>query len=121
MHNVLKRRYKNIYKDRKEFRNELEKEMKSNKTLAMLVIETYKADKHHQHITKVWWLLRNYKDAKKDYNENLFGNHLATSSSIWNSLRVTQYNFFDKYKSKIPEEIAMGDALGVAYKALNIR
>lgn len=119
MRNVLKRRYKNICKDRREFKAELYKEMLNNKALTMLVIENYKAYKHHDHITKIWWLLRNYKDAQKDYNKNLFGKHLATNSYIWKSFRGAQYNYIlKKYARKIPETIAMGDALTVAYKCL---
>jgi hypothetical protein len=113
----LKRRYKNV---RSEFKQELRKSMSENKALAMLVIETYTAWKHKDHILNIWGMFRNpdYKNFQRDYSDNLMGKHLTGRVDIWRSFYFSGYQNLYDYKYKIPEKFAMGDALGVAYEVL---
>lgn len=112
-----KREYRKI---RGEFKRELFEKCKENKALAMLVVETYSAWHHKRHIMKIWSMFRNpnYEEFKKDYTENLMGKHLSGRNDIWRSLYFGERELHDKFRDKIPEVYAMGDALGVAYRVL---
>src|SRR5690625_4259327 len=107
----LKRKYKSV---RIEFKQELFISMSENKALAMLVIETYTAWKHKEHILNIWGMFRNpeYKTFQRDYSENLMGKHLTGRVDIWRSFYFSDYQNLYEYKNKIPEKFAMGDALG---------
>lgn len=113
----IKRKYK---KTRVEFKKELFEKCKENKALAMLIVETYAAWHHRGHIMKIWAMFINpkYRDFHRDYNENLMGKHLTGTDDIWRSLYFCERELYDKYNRAIPEVYAMGDALGVAYRAL---
>ncbi|WP_163538287.1 hypothetical protein [Gracilibacillus sp. YIM 98692] len=117
MSKIIKRKYRKI---RSDFKKELYESMKENHALAMLVIETYTAWKHRNHILKIWGMFRNpdYKAFQKDYSKNLMGQHLTGSIDIWRSFHFAKYENLTDYKYKIPEKYAMGDALGMAYKVL---
>ena len=117
MSKIIKRKYKQT---RVEFKKELLEKCKENKALAMLIIETYTAWHHRRHIMKIWEMFRNpeYRDFQLDYNKSLMGKHLTGRDDIWRSLYFTERELHDKYKHLIPEVYAMGDALGVPYRAL---
>lgn len=113
-----KKKYKNV---RKDFKFELETAFNENKALAMLVVETYTAWKHKDHILNIWGMFRNpsYKEFYRDYCDNLMGKHLSGRVDIWRSLFFGgEKDIYEKYKYAIPETFAMGDALGVAYRHL---
>ena len=86
--------------------------------LAMLIIMTYTADKHRQHIMKMWEFLGyNHRDAYHGYIESDFSGKMLTGhEDIWRSLYFTNREIRDKYMYEIPERFAMGDALNVAYQ-----
>lgn len=101
------------------FRKELYVACKTNKALAMLCIETYTAHHHLKHIMQIWHLLGRYhKEAYKDYCNKLMGKTLTGEDEIFHSLYFAQKELYDKYFGKIPQRVALGDALGVAYKVL---
>lgn len=113
----IKRKYKGT---RIAFKKELLQAMSQNKALAMLVIETYTAWKHKEHILNIWGMFRNpeYSNFRKDYSDNLMGKHLTGRVDIWRSFHFSGYENLYDYKYKIPEKFAMGDALAIAYKVL---
>lgn len=117
MSKILKRRY---MQTRKEFRQDLYVVAKQNKALAMLVIVTFNAWHHRDHIGKIWYMFRKpeYAAFHAEYSEKLFGQHLAGRDDIWKSLFFGCHELYNKYHGRIPEMYAMGDALSVAYKAL---
>lgn len=120
MRNIVKRRNPQIRIIRNQFKNDLYKEMESNKGLAIAIINTYTSWKHRTHIHKIWELLGfNHKEAYKDYCDKLMGKHLTGNETIWKTLYFGGCeDLRSKYSRKIPEVYAMGDALGVAYKIL---
>lgn len=121
MKNCLKRRYKSIASDRRNFKNDLRQEMKTNKALAMVILETYRANKYSSQVWKTTALLgKNHREAFKDYCDKLAGEMLCGSDEIWNTLYFSGCeDIREKYIMKIPEPIAMGDALGIAYRYLD--
>lgn len=107
-------------KARKEFRKDLYQVAKDNKSMVVMIVKTYAASKHRTHILKIWSLLgHNHKEAYKDYCDNLIGNHLTGRDEIMQSLCFVDNELYLKYRGKIPERMAMGDALAVAYSLLN--
>ncbi|PAE87741.1 hypothetical protein [Shouchella clausii] len=117
MSKIIKRKYKQV---RKEFKADLLCKCQENKALAMLIIETYTAWQHKRHITQIWGMFKNpaYKDFQRDYSDNLMGKHLTGRIDIFRSLYFCERDLYHKYRYKIPETLAMGDALGIAYKTL---
>ncbi|MDE8676479.1 hypothetical protein [Priestia aryabhattai] len=116
MSRTIKRRYKQT---RQEFKRDLYEVVKDNRAFAMLIIETYAAQKHKYHIMKVWELLGFYhKEAYRDYCDKLMGKHLTGRHEIMRSLYFADKNLHEKYWRRIPERYAMGDALGIAYRVL---
>lgn len=113
----IKRKYRKV---RTEFKKMLEKEMAENKALAILVIETYVAWQYRRHIMQIWSMFKNpeYKNFKDDYTKNLMGKHITGRNDIWRSFYFAEYHNLYEYRTKIPERLATGDALGVAYKVL---
>jgi len=113
----LKRKYKQA---RKEFKQELYELAKENHALAMLMIQTYAASQHRTHIMKIWRLLGlRHKEAYQDYKDKLFGKCLTGREDVWRSLYFAGYpEMRSKYKYKIPEKRAMGDAVAIAYRVL---
>jgi hypothetical protein len=114
----LKRKYKKV---RVEFKKDLYHHFHKNPALAMLAIETYVAWHHKRHITLIWGMFRHpeFENFRRAYDKELFGKHLTGSSNIWKSLYFSDRELHDKYRRKIPEMFAMGDALGVAYRVLH--
>jgi hypothetical protein len=98
--------------NRKNLKIELSKLM--NNGIAMAIIKTYSAYKHRAHIHAFWYLLRNYKDAHKEYNEKLFGKMLCGEDEIYNTLYFIDKNLVNKYRYKVPERLALGDAYNIA-------
>lgn len=117
MSSQVKRRFRTI---RTEFKRDLRKSCASNRALAMLFVEHRTSWHHHRHITQIWAMFRNpdYAVFQQAYNEKLFGKTLTGGSDFWRILYFADKDLYDKYKHKIPETFAMGDALGVAYCAL---
>ena len=120
MRNIVKRRNPQIRIIRNQFKNDLYKEMESNKGLAIAIINTQTSWKHRRHIHKIWELLGfNHKEAYKEYCDKLMGKHLTGNETIWKTLYFGGCeDLRSKYSRKIPEVYAMGDALSVAYKIL---
>ncbi|MED1125153.1 hypothetical protein [Bacillus atrophaeus] len=114
--------FKNKYKKtRSDFKSELTFAVQSNKALAMLIVETYAAWKHKNHIAQIWSMFKNpdYENFNRDYSNKLMGKYLSGRVDIWRSLYFGgEEELYKKYKYAIPETFAMGDALGVAYKYL---
>ena len=117
MRHSLRRKYRT---PRNQFKNDLYARCENNRALAMLIVQTYTAWHHRRHITKIWGMFRNpdYEAFRKDYSENLMGKHLSGRDDIWRSLYFAEKDLCDKYKYLIPETLAMGDALSVAYSVL---
>jgi hypothetical protein len=117
MSNIIKRRYEKL---RKEFKRDIYEKVKDNPAFAMLIVQTFRAKKHRNHITAVWSLLgHNHKEAYRDYSVKLFGKHLTGSDEIMHSLYFADREIHQKYVSKkIPECFLMGDALAIAYYVL---
>ncbi|HDX9530178.1 TPA: hypothetical protein ROX84_005485 [Bacillus thuringiensis] len=113
---AVKRKHRQI---RHEFKKDIFEATKNNRAFAMMIIETYTASKHRTHIMKIWELLGfNHLEAHKDYCDKLMGQHLCGTSEIMKSIYFADKELHDKYRHKIPECYAMGDALGIAYKVL---
>jgi len=117
MSQVIKRKYRTI---RTQFRNELITAINENPALAVAIVQTYMSWHHRRHIGHIWSMFKNphYADFRKDYQENLMGQSLTGYENIWRSLHFSGYEQLCKYQLIIPSKFAMGDALGVAYKAL---
>lgn len=118
MSRIIKRRFK---QHRMEFKRDLRKAMDQNAALAMLAVETYRASQHRRHIGLIWQMFRNpnYAEFQREYDDQLFGKHLTGDENIWRSLHFADRDLYDRYSRKIPETMAMGDAVGVAYQILN--
>lgn len=118
MRNTLRRKY-NGYRDiRKEFKLDIYKLAKENKAIVMLIIETYSAYKHRRHIHKIWAMMINHEEFRKEYTEKLIGKMLTGKDEIYNSLGYAEPELCKKYKYKLPERLAMGDSLAIAYKII---
>lgn len=116
MRNRLKRKY-NGYRDiRKQFKTDIYNLAKDNKAIVMLILETYSAYKHRRHIHKIWSMMINYEDFRKEYTEKLMGKMLTGRDEIYNSLGYIEHELYKKYKYKLPERFAMGDSLAVVYR-----
>lgn len=116
MSKQLKRKYKTI---RREFNRDLNARVSQNRALATMIIKTYTASQHRRHIMKIWELLGfHHKEAYKDYCDKLGRKHLCGRDELMHSLYFAEKDLYDKYVRKIPERYAMGEALGVAYRAL---
>jgi hypothetical protein len=119
MSRIIKRKYKQA---RREFKQDLYEAVKDNPAFAMLIIETYAAQKHKYHIMKVWELLGfHHKEAYRDYCDKLMGKHLTGRHEIMRSLYFVNRALHEKYSRRIPERFAMGDALGIAYRVLRAK
>ncbi|MBG9517834.1 hypothetical protein ABE49_03390 [Bacillus thuringiensis] len=115
-HRALKRKYRSI---RQEFKKDILEVAKNNRAFAVMIIETYAASMHKTHITKVWELLGfHHPEAYKDYCDKLMGSTLCGRHEIMRSIYFVDKELYEKYYGKLPECYAMGDALGIAYKAL---
>jgi hypothetical protein len=114
--NRLRFKYKDI---RKEFKIDIYNLAKENKAIVMMILETYSAMKHRNHIHKIWQLLGfNHDEAYKDYCKNLMGKMLTGKDEIYNSLGYVDPDLYKKYRMKLPERLAMGDSLAIAYKVI---
>lgn len=111
-----KRKY---WKTRKEFKQELYDAAKDNPIYIPMIFETYTASRLRDHIHKIWYISRNYPDFREEYNRELFGKMLTGRDEMLRNLcyadeRFCKYVYKTGYR--IPERLAMGDALAVAYK-----
>lgn len=107
-----KRKY---WKIRKEFKKELYEVVKKNKVYIPMIAETYAAHHHKSHIYKAWYLMIGYPDFRKRYNQELMGKTLCGRNEILLNLHYAD-DRFAKYRGKLPERLAMGDALAIAYR-----
>ncbi|MBY0597712.1 hypothetical protein [Bacillus bingmayongensis] len=115
-HRALKRKYRQV---RQEFKKDILEVAKNNRAFAMMIIETYTASQHRTHILRIWSLLgKHHREAHQDYCDKLIGQHLTGRDEIMRSIYFADKELHDKYRHKIPESYAMGDALGIAYKVL---
>ncbi|CAM3374797.1 hypothetical protein HP548_00635 [Paenibacillus taichungensis] len=111
--------FKNKYrKIRNQFSRELREAMQTNAALAMLCIVTYEASKHRTHIMKIWSMSINHPSFQEEYKAKLIGKHLTGENDIFRSLIFTVPEIAIKYRWKIPRDMALGDAYGVALSAL---
>lgn len=107
-----KRKY---WKKRKEFKQTLYDKAKNNKAYVPMIFQTYRANHHNEHVKKIWYLMLDYPDFKKAYNEELMGKHLCGPDEILSNLHYID-DMFLEYRKTIPEQLAMGDALAVAIR-----
>lgn len=107
-----KRKY---WKIRKEFKNELYKVVKDNPVYIPMIAETYTAYRLRNHIHNIWYMMIDFPDFKKKYNKELMGKMLTGRDEIINNLCYSNEVFL-KYRYKIPEPLAMGDALAIIYR-----
>lgn len=107
-----KRKY---WKIRKEFKKELYEKVKENKAYIPMIVETYAAHHHRRHIHKVWYLMIDYPEFREKYNQELMGKTLCGRDEILLNLHYVDDDFL-KYRRAIPEQLAMGDALAIAYR-----
>lgn len=85
----------------------------------MMIVSTYAASKHRDHIGKIWELLGfHHREAFDDYNKKLGGQMLSGRDEIMRAIYFVDKELYEKYIYEIPERYAMGDALSVAYKML---
>jgi len=108
----VKRKYCRI---RKKFKIELYESVKNNIVYIPMIIETYAAQNFRNHIHKIWYMSIGYPAFQKEYNEKLFGKMLCGRNEILNNLCYIDKKF-NKYKYRLPERLAMGDALAIAYR-----
>ncbi|WP_339259550.1 hypothetical protein MKZ12_07170 [Paenibacillus sp. FSL R5-0713] len=111
--------FKNKYrKIRSQFSHDLLKAMQANAALAMLCIVTYEASKHRSHIMKIWSMSINHPSFQEEYKAKLIGKHLTGDNEIFRSLHFALPELASKYRWKIPRDMALGDAYGVALSVL---
>lgn len=115
MRNILRLKYKDI---RKQFKIDIYNLCKENKAVVMLIIETYSAMKHRKHIHKIWAMMIKYPGFRLDYNKNLFGKMLTGKDEMLHCLHYAEPELYKKYKYKLPESLAMGDSLAIAYRII---
>lgn len=109
-----KRKY---WKLRKDFKAELYEEVKNNIVYIPMIMETYTASKHRTHIHKIWSMMRNHKSFKDEYtNSKMMGSMIAGRDEILSNLAFIDKEKFMRYMSLIPEKLAMGDAVSIAYR-----
>ncbi|MCC2248915.1 hypothetical protein JUJ52_02950 [Virgibacillus sp. AGTR] len=121
MSKILKRKYRS---KRGEFKNDLYQRCKDNKTLAVLIVQTYTSWHHRRHIMRIWSMMfwnPEYDAFRRDYNQNLMGKHLSGRDDIWRSLYFSERDLYEKFKYHIPETYAMGDAISVAYAVMKTK
>jgi hypothetical protein len=83
--------------------------------LELLIIETYTAYRHRDHIHRVWAMLIEFPDFREKYNKELIGRMLCGRDEILFNLCYIDESFYE-YRRSIPEQLAMGDALAIAYR-----
>lgn len=109
-----KRKY---WKYRKEFKADLYELVKEQKVYIPLIMETYTAFKHRGYIHETWSMIRNYPVFFEEYKaNNMIGKMIGGSSEMLNNLAYSEPEIFDKYRRKIPDKLAMGDAMSIAYR-----
>lgn len=80
-----------------------------------MIVETFSAYKHRTHIYKIWALMSEYPDFKARYTAELTGKMLCGRDDILYNLHYIDDSFLE-FRFSLPEKLAMGDALAVAYK-----
>jgi hypothetical protein len=109
-----KKRYKYI---RKDFKYKLSWLM--SPALAMAIVQTYAAYRHRWHIATIWaYLGFNHPKAYEGYCDKLMGKHLSGKDELYHTLYFACRELRDEFYNKLPERVAMGDALSVAYRYL---
>ena len=114
-----KKRWKKV---RKDFKVKLRAEMENSKALPIAILKTYTAYKHRTHIHKIWeYLGHNHPVAYTGYCDKLLGQSLTGIDELFQTLHFACKELYDEFYRKIPERIAMGDALCVALAVLKER
>lgn len=106
---------KKYRKKRKEFKQKLYELAKDNKVYLPMIFETYSAYRHREHIHRIWSLMLEYPDFRAKYNDELMGKMLCGRDEILFNLHYIDNSFLE-YRKSIPERLAMGDALAIAYR-----
>lgn len=113
MRSRLRRKYRSI---RKEFKEDLYKIARNNSAVGILIVETYVARQQRTHIGEIWRLMQDYPAFKKAYKERLSGKSMCGEDEILRSMYFVDEMFYKKYIMKMPRDVAMGDALAIAYR-----
>lgn len=118
----MRRKVKNKYKGiRKEFKKDLFSLCLQNDVMPVMIIKTYSAYRHREHIMDIMKMMNKeeHESFRDEYSMSLFGKRLTGEDEIFHSLYFANRDIFIKYNTKIPSSLAMGDALSVAYAAMN--
>lgn len=98
---------------RKQFKQELYEVVKNNAVYVPMIFETYRAYQHQKHIHMVWELMGDFPNFKEMYIDELMGKTLTGREEMLHNLAYSDERF-KKYMRKIPNKLAMGDALAIA-------
>lgn len=103
MNSHIKRKYRKV---RQEFKRDLFEKVKDNRAFAMLIIETYAASRHREHITEIWELLGfHYREAYTEYCNKLAGKALTAGmkSCVRYTLLIKNctINTFDEFQKHL--------------------
>lgn len=108
--------------DRKAFKRELYDCLKDNRLSALLLTRFKVHIVQDRHIRKMWKLLNKYPNVNAEYHSKLFGEYIFCRETIWEILMFLGFReIVENYIGTIPEELAMGDAIEVAYAVLRKR
>lgn len=109
--NRIRKIYKGYDKALKPFKTEMIKLMKDNKSLAVAICETYRAESYkRQYWETISYFGKNHQNAYNDFcKTGLSGNVLCGRDEFWLTLRFCGYeSIYEKYRRKIPEKKAFG-------------
>lgn len=120
MSKILKRKYRN---ERKKFRHELYEVMKNDLKMAMLIQQIFINKRQSTIIHEIWYRLgTQYPQVYKEgfCGENSLHGKMMTGKfdELFFNLYFINNELYMKYKRKIPEVYALGDALSVAYRVI---
>lgn len=120
--NRIRKLYKGYDKALKPFKKEMIELMENNKSLAVAICETWRAE---QHSTQYWntisYFGMNHREAYKKFcDTKLPGKVLCGRDEFWLTLRLCGYiDIYKKYKKAIPERKAFGLIFGNALRIVN--
>ena len=121
---IIPAKYKKKYKKvRKEFKYCLEIACGFNQTLAFTIIKTYMAYKHRKYIHDFQYFVgtENIELWHKWCKTNKAGKMLCGRDDIFNTLHNCNKALYEKFKGKIPIDLAMGTAYGIALKMISLK
>lgn len=115
--NELKKKFRRY---KKEFQCDIKILANNNPAFCMAVINTFAAMKHRKHIYEIWWISRNHKKFKDQYDSKLFGKHLCGEETIMSLLYYVSPLLYKKWKGKIPERYAMAGGYNIVIEEIRI-